>query len=331
MRFLFGSASVAEINLVHTTKKYKVVNGDKFMRIEKVLAALTIFLAANLLPRLAIATEGGGSIYPVGAENFSCCALPPPGVYGLAYGEHYSADSLRGNDGNEVPIPGFRVRSTAVVPRLVWVTNQQLMGGSLAFHGVLPLVNLEVKTAAASQSKTGIGDMTLGTALGWHHGPNLHTVLGVDLFLPTGAYNKNDLANIGRNYWAVQPLFGITYIDPEGFNGDMKVMYTFNMINRDTDYRSGQELIIDYAVGYGIGAGWVVGAGGYFYQQTTEDKQAGNIVPNNKGRAWAIGPSIKYDSGKGWFATLKYEFETGVRNRAQGSALWVRAIFPLSL
>ena len=50
---------------------------------------------------------------------------------------------------------------------------------------------------------------------------------------------------------------------------------------------------------------------------------------NNKGRAHAIGPSIKYDSGKGWFLTLKYETETGVRNRAAGSALWLKFVHPL--
>ncbi|WP_368736404.1 transporter [Bacillus subtilis] len=38
---------------------------------------------------------------------------------------------------------------------------------------------------------------------------------------------------------------------------------------------------------------------------------------------------VKYDSGKGWFATVKYEFETAVRNRPSGSALWLRAVFPL--
>ncbi|MDW3688241.1 transporter [Cupriavidus sp. CV2] len=299
------------------------------MHIKHALRALAILLAAISVPRLAVATEGGRSIYPVGAESFTCCALPPPGVYGLVYGQNYSTDSFRGNDGNEVPIPGFRVRSTAIVPRLVWVTNQQVFGASLAVHGLLPLVNMDVRTAGTSQSKTGIGDATVGTALGWHLSPNLHTVLGVDVFVPLGAYKKNDLANIGRNYWAVQPLLGVTYVDPQGFNADLKLMYTFNTINQDTDYRSGQELIVDYAAGYGIGGGWVFGVGGYFYQQTTNDRQGGNTLPDNKGRAFAIGPSMKYDSGKGWFATLKYEFETGVRNRAQGSALWLRAVFPL--
>ncbi|KVF56533.1 MULTISPECIES: SphA family protein [Burkholderia] len=286
-------------------------------------------LATIAFSPFAGATEGGGSIYPAGVETFACCAAPPPGIYGVVYGEHYYANSFRGNDGNEVPIPGFSARVSAIVPRVVWVTNQQLFGASLVFHGLLPLVNMDVKAAGASQRKTGVGDATIGTALGWHLGPHLHTLLGLDVFVPTGSFRKNDLANIGRNYWAVQPVLGVSYVDPNGFNGDLKVMYTFNSINRDTDYTSGHELIVDYAAGYGIGKGWVLGVGGYFYRQTTDDKQDGNDVPNNRGRALAVGPMVKYDSGKGWFATVKYEFETAVRNRPSGSALWLRAVFPL--
>ncbi|MBW9107432.1 SphA family protein [Paraburkholderia phenoliruptrix] len=277
---------------------------------------------------MARATEGGGSIYSPGAENYTCCAVPPPGLYGLAYGEYYTADSFRGNDGKEVPIPGFGVRATVLVPRVVWIPKQQLLGGSMAFHALLPLVNLNVKAAGASQTKTGIGDATVGAALGWHLSPNLHTLIGIDAFIPTGSYNKNDLANIGRNYWATQAIVGLSYINPRGFNGDLKIMYTFNSINRDTNYRSGQELIIDYTAGYAVGHGWILGVGGYLYQQTTDDRQGGNVVLNNRGRALAIGPSIKYDSGKGWFATLKYEFETDVRNRTEGRALWLKAVVP---
>jgi hypothetical protein len=153
-------------------------------------------------------------------------------------------------------------------------------------------------------------------------------VLGLDIYAPTGKYTKGDVANIGRNYWAVQPVVGVSYIDPAGLNADAKVMWTYNFENKDTDYKSGQELIIDYAVGWGLGQGWTVGAGGYLYQQLNNDKLAGATVADNKGRTFAIGPSVKYDSGKGWFVTAKYQTDTHVRNRADGAAFWVKAVFP---
>jgi hypothetical protein len=289
-------------------------------------AALLMLSAAGP----ALATEGGGSVYPVGVENFVCCALPPPGLYGIVYAQRYTADVVRGNSGQVVTPGSFKVTANAVVPRIVWVTPTTVGGASLAFAALLPIVDLDVKVVPGlAQSKTGQGDLVLSAALGWHHSAHLHTVAALDVFAPTGKYNKNDLANIGRNHWAAQPIVGISYIDPKGLNADAKVMWTINRANKDTGYRSGQELIIDYALGWGLGNQWTLGAGGYAYQQISDDRQSGATAANNKGRAFAIGPSLKYDSGKGWFVTAKFQKETAVRNRAQGEAFWLKAVFPL--
>lgn len=287
-------------------------------------------LAAGLVAATgAQATEGGGSIYPVGVENFGCCALPPPGLYGMVYAQHYTADTLRDDNGDRVAIPGFKVRANVVAPRLVWMTNEQVAGGGLAFHAIVPVVNLKVSAAGLSQTKNGLGDIDLGTAVAWHHSPQLHTLAGVDLFLPTGEFDKKDLANIGRNYWTVQAIYGVSYLNRAGWNADAKIMYNFNDKNRDTDYRSGQELIVDYSAGWGFGNGWTAGVGGYLYQQTTNDRAPAGAAKSEKGRAFSIGPSVRYDSGKGWFATVKYEQEMSVRNRAEGEALWFKAVFPI--
>ena len=290
------------------------------------LAGTLALAAANS----AMATEGGGSVYPAGVENFTCCALPPPGLYGLVYGQHYTSTKVRGDAGQVVTPPTFKVRATAVVPRIVWVSPRQVAGAAWAVHGILPLVDLRVDVAPGlAQHKTGQGDIVVGTALGWHHSQNLHSVVALDVYAPTGRYDKNDLANIGRNHWAFQPLAGVSYIDPAGFNGDAKVMWTINAKNKDTNFRSGQEFIVDYAAGWGFGNGLTAGVGGYVYQQLSADEQNGVTVPNNKGRAFAIGPSIKYDSGKHWFVTAKYQVESSVRNRAEGKAFWLKAVFPL--
>jgi hypothetical protein len=277
---------------------------------------------------LVHATEGGGSVYPLGSENFTCCALPPPGLYGIVYGQGYSADKVRGNDGQVVTPATFKVRATAVAPRLVWVTPTQIAGAAVAgLHAILPIVDLKVTIdPSASQSKSGIGDLVLGPFLAWHHSENLHTVAGLDFFAPTGRYKLGDLANIGRNYWAIQPVLGVSYIDPKGINADAKAMWTYNFENKDSHYKSGQELIIDYALGWGLGSGWTLGVGGYLYHQLNDDKLNGTKVANNKGRALAIGPSVRYDSGKGWFLTAKYEMEQNVRNRADGAAFWLKAV-----
>jgi len=275
----------------------------------------------------AQASEGGGSSYPMGAENYMSGAMPPPGFYGQLFVNHYEADNLRGNDGKKLPVD-FRVRANAITPRLIWVTDQTLLGGSLAMHAIVPLVDLKVSLNGQPQSKQGLGDVIFGTALGFHHSDKLHSIVSLDFIAPTGRYDRDDLTNIGRNYWVFEPVYALSYVDPDGLNVDAKIMYDFNRKNPDTDYRSGQELHVDYAVGWGLGNGWVLGVGGYMLRQTTDDRQDGHTIEDNKGRAFAIGPSVKYTSKDGWFLTAKWESETQVRNRAQGDAYWLKLTVP---
>ncbi|SPC12417.1 SphA family protein [Cupriavidus oxalaticus] len=275
-----------------------------------------------------MATENGGSIYPHGAENYMTGALPPPGLYGQVFASHYRADRLMDGDGNRVPVD-FSVRASAIAPRIVWVPGQKFLGGDIVLHAIAPLVDLKVGVNGSAQAKSGLGDMTFGTGIGYHYSPEWHVVYALDIYAPTGRYDRNDLANIGRNYWAVEPVIAISRVKPDGLNLDFKAMWAINTRNRDTGYRSGQELHADYAIGWGVSPHWVAGVGGYLYKQITDDKQDGQTLPGRRGQAFAIGPSVKYDSGKGWFLTLKWQKEFAVENRAAGDAFWLKAAFPL--
>ncbi|MEX8517960.1 MAG: transporter [Leptothrix sp. (in: b-proteobacteria)] len=292
--------------------------------ISRAVASLVALIGIN-----AFATEGGGSIYPHGVENYMAGALPPPGLYGIVYGNSYSASRVNDKDGNDLNIPGFKVNANVLAPRLVWVPGAKLLGGDLVVHAIMPLVNLKVDMAGNSQTKSGLGDMTIGLGAGFHHSPSLHSIAAIDFILPTGGYTKGDLANIGRHYSAFEPVYAISYVDPNGFNGDVKLGYLVNAKNSSTDYKSGQEFHFDYSAGWGVGHGWTVGAGGYVYSQTTSDTSAGVTLDGSKGSAMAVGPSVKYDSGKGWFVTAKWQQEMAVKNRAQGNALWLKVVFPL--
>lgn len=277
----------------------------------------------------AMAIEPGlPDAYPLGNESYMTGALPPPGVYGMIFVRRNDFDSLRDNDGHRVPVD-FKLTANVIAPRIVWVPGVKAFGGDLVFHGIAPLVDLDVKLGGASQSKQGLGDMVLGVGSGYHLSPNLHLIPGIDLMLPTGRYDEGDLANLGNNRFSIQPLVNITYVDPAGFNGDLKLMYTFNGENRATDYRSGQEFIADYDLGYGLGNGWVLGVGGYYYRQTTDDRRFGDDIADSKGRGTGFGPVIKYDSGRGWFVTAKWQNDSGARNRPQGESFVVKAVFPL--
>lgn len=274
----------------------------------------------------ATASEGGGlAVYPDGLENYMVGALPPPGVHLLVYGGALRYDSLRGNNGQSL-VPDFKVRTNAVIPRLVWVTPQKLLGGQLVVHAVMPILDIDFRANGAHFKNSGVGDITLGAGLGYHASAALHSIAGVDVVTPTGSYDRNDPASLGKNHWAIQPFYAVTYTQASGLNADLKAMYDFNLRNKDTRTRSGQALHADYSIGWGLGNGWVIGAGGHVFQQVSDDK--GPNSAQGKARAFGFGPSIRYANEHGWLVTLKWQKEFEVRNRPQGSQLYLKAVIP---
>ena len=287
------------------------------------LAATVCLLA---IAPLATATEGGGGSYQNGIENYMGGALPPPGLYFLGYAASTSADTLRDGAGNRVPI-SFHADASIVAPRVVWVGEQRLLGGNPVLHGIFPVVDLSVEVNGQRQRKSGLGDVTLGAGVSYHASQAFHYVVALNLNAPTGRFEKTDIANIGRNYWTAQPMFAASYVQAVGVNADVKVMYDVNRRNSETNYRSGRELHMDYALGWGVANGWVLGVGGYLYRQVSDDDLPGGTVAG-RGKAAAWGPSIKYDNGKGMFITAKWQQEYSVASRAEGTAFMIKATLP---
>lgn len=296
-----------------------------FSRIFIAIAALSLLA---LTGKPALATQGGGGAYPNGAEDFMSGALPPPGTYFLNYFQYYTSDRLVGDNGDRIA-PGFKLNVVADVIRVAHVTKQEVLGASWGMHMFLPIVYMDVNVPGRGQDhRTGIGDIIVDPfILGWH-GKNWHIATGVDFFMPTGTYNKDRLANTGRNYWTFEPIIAGTWQTDFGLEASAKLMYDFNTTNTESHYLSGQEFHVDYGISQKI---WDLnlGAAGYFYQQTTNDEQDGQKVSfnnGNKGRVFGVGPAIKYNL-KNMSFSLKYIFETAVQNRPEGGNLWFKFIY----
>jgi hypothetical protein len=189
-------------------------------------------------------------------------------------------------------------------------------------------------TNVADQGKAGVGDIEFGPAIAWHPSRTFHHVFGIDAVAPTGQYEKNDVVNVGRNYWALDPIWAFTYLGGEdsplpGFETSAKFMYWFNTQNSATDYRSGDEFSFDYLVGYHLGT-WGLGANGHFLYQTSDDVQSDKPVApeGNRGRYFSLGPALQYKLAHGVDITLKYQKDIFAYNRPQGDHYWLKLILP---
>lgn len=122
---------------------------------KKIISQLVAGSCLSILSFGTLATEGGGlGIYPDGLENFMSGALPPQGVHVLMYGGNAHYDSIRDNKGDKIPVPGFSVNVNVLAPRLIWVTDQKILGGDLAFHTIVPLLDVTAKAAGKKRDES---------------------------------------------------------------------------------------------------------------------------------------------------------------------------------
>lgn len=273
---------------------------------------------------LAFATEHGTSTYPLGGDTFFAGALPPPGTYMLSYYQNYHASEFKNKNGDS-GIPNFGVNVNAYIPRIVWVTDQTVFGGNLAFHIVQPLIDIRASATGHTDSEFGFGDTNLATAIGWHHGSHNYAT-GLEVTVPIGSYNKNRMANPGNNYSTIRPMIAYSYLDPR-WDASAKITYNYNTENNDTKYKSGQFFAGDYNLSYRVLPNVSLGIQGYALRQVTGDESHDNNI-GFKGRVVGIGPGILFQGEKGWSIEARYITEIAVRNRPEGNATWLRLVIP---
>lgn len=286
--------------------------------------ALSLALCLGLsTTQTVLATENGADSFALGAEGMMAGALPPAGVYLLTYYQNYHAGEYVNGPDN------FHLDFTALIPRLVWMTEQNYLGGQLGFYAIQPMVNLNLNVAGMSDKNTALGDIMLGSMLGWHQG-NHHWIAALETVLATGKYDTPTadqpvIANVGKNYNTIRPILAYTYAPANGLDLSAKISYSFNDENDDTHYKSGEYFAGDYSLGYKLNEKVKVAVEGYAFKQIKSDR-LNNLDIDHKGQVLAVGPAIQYKDAN-WSLEVKYLKETNVENRPKGNTALLKAVW----
>lgn len=292
----------------------------------RVLFAL---LSASPLIPVALATEGGGSVYPIGAETVLTGTAPAPGASVLAnFDLFYQANGFADSQGRNV-VPGFHLRAVASALKFQHNWGVHLLGGTLVSFAVVPAEYAQLDGALGKGNKTAVSNLIFEPAAVAYERGDWHWWYGLDYFAPSFSYDKTALVNIGQHNSALAPVAAFSYLPSVGTEVSSKFQYIVNGENNALAYTSGNEFIWEYALMQNISKKVSLGANGYYYQQTTADCQDGaNVIGGNRGRDLAIGPQIRVHAGP-VLLIAKYTRDTLVRNRAIGNAFWLEAALPL--
>lgn len=300
------------------------------------LALLIAALAT--LPAAAGATENGGSTYPIGVFTINPGFAPPPDRLSFfSYNSYYTSDTLESS--NPRRPTDFHVWSFVSAERFDFSWPMAPWHGfRFGSRLVAPLVEVHQTVVAAGRTRTqsqgGLGDLTVAPVLvgrvdktAWG---TIAQQANLTLSLPTGAYEKNNLVNTGRNFTAYQWNYGLSWLPTPKTQLGFQAVYISNTKNEDTDYRSGDEFDIDWVAGYQFARGLWAEANGYYYTQLTNDRQYGALFNGgNQGEVLAYGPQLRWTWPHGGGITTKWQHEVDVENRARGDRFWLQLSIPL--
>ena len=282
-----------------------MISAENFVRKAGLFVCLLI-LGAGLLPGIAVATEGGQSVYVPGAYgNFGMGALPGPGFYFGDFAYWYTGSSTQTVRNGRLQLNASET-VYANTFEFTGVSSSTIFGGRYWGGLYIPVAVASLNAGATlnvlgqtvartvSGSQFGVGDLyAIPFGLAWDTG-NVHISFYEGVNLPTGEYNVNNFVNIGLNYWASDTNIAASYLNPKtGFTFGANFGYLINAINPATQYQSGQVFHVDAMIGQYFTQTFGVGIVGYAFQQTTGDSGSGALLGPFEGRAYGIGPAVQ--------------------------------------
>ncbi len=272
------------------------------------------------LTALCGAGLAGDPHYVNGVEGIKAATLPPPGLYGRLYGAYYHADTLKDNSGDKQDI-GFDVKVYAIVPRLIWVSPYEILGGNYFADVIVPITRTKVSINAAGMedSKFGLGDVCVEPlGISWH-GARYDAAVAAGGYAPVGQYNRDNAASPGKDMWTAMFTAGTTlYADDERtWSGSILSRYEIHSEKRDEEYTPGNDFHFEWGLGKTLNKVLDVGLAGYCYWQVTKD--SGKDSDSDKSRVFAAGPEVSlFIPNQVLFVSARALWEFEARNMSEG-------------
>ena len=161
------------------------------------------------------------------------------------------------------------------------------------------------------------------------------------IYAPTGNFNNDLTANLGRNYWTFEPSAAFSYFDNRiGLEFTTSAGFDFNTKNNATHYQTGDQFHLDGTLAEHIAPygrkGGVFGAGvsGFFYQQITGDSGRGAKFGSFEAMTTGVGPVLSYvyrvgagtesPTGVVLGGQVQWLPELSVSNRLNGNIVWLK-------
>lgn len=280
-------------------------------------ALLGATLASLIIAPASINAQPSAHYVP-GTEGLLAASLPPPGIYLRDYNAFYYADQINNAGGNKIHGANPKAFIYAQVPRFIWITDLQLLGGYVGVDGLVPL---EYKYLKGVDQTFGVGDL-FAEATWSKHTKQFDFSLGFGTWFPTDNFEPTDPTWAGSGFWTYMFTAGATWYVDEQKKWSISALnrYEINSQQSQTGITPGQVYTVEGGIGYGVSKSVNLGAIGYYQQQTTVD--TGSRAWGERDRVAGIGPEISaFFPSVTLGVSLRYAYEFLAESRLQGHTI----------
>ena len=256
-----------------------------------------LFLLAFFAMTTATAFAGSGH-YGSGGEGLQAATMPPPGLYWKTYVTYYNSSDNRDRDGHKAN-GDFSLNAASLSNRIIYSSDIELLGGNLVMDAVVPISYTDISTknigaASYSKNKSGVGDVILEPFILAWHGAWYDALIAAAVFLPTGDYNMNNPASIGKGYTTFMPSVGGTvYLDAEKtWHASILARYEMHTEQDQTHITPGNDFHFEWGAGKKFADIYNLGLVGYCHWQVTDDSGTGATDARKQG--YALGPEFNF-------------------------------------
>lgn len=227
---------------------------------------------------------------------------------------------------------------------MAYTFEPKVLGASYSVGVCVPFLWLDVEADASitgprgrtisrriSDDASGLTDIAIiPIGLTWKTG-NWQFNFQEVVYTPTGDYEVGKLANLGKNIWSFDSVFGVSYLDPKkGLELTLMSGFLFSTENDDTNYQNGNIIHTEATVAQYLPLGkntiLALGVNGFYYQQVSGDSGEGASLGDLKGRSAGVGPIvnlIQTIGDKKLAIQAKWLPELDTKNRLEGDWVWL--------
>ena len=156
------------------------------------------------------------------------------------------------------------------------------------------------------------------------NGPLMVNRIELQTILPTGEYDNDKLLNPGSNHYSFNPYWAATvFLAPKlpcpGDCTTYGMARTMISLPDSVDLEPGDAVHANFTAAYEVLPKQLrLGINGYWFDQTTDTKVAGEKVPSMSEKVFAIGPGAVWHFSQDTHLFVNAYFETVAESRPEG-------------